>query len=150
MAARIRFAPAYASVARPFERAHQHKVHQPEKMKILLIEDSKFQRIANERVLVKAGYSVIHAGDGEEGLRVAREDIPDLILLDMMLPISNRSDANFFRVQGAVFSSIDEPSLPPTTGKDRVPQVLVKRRRMFAGLEDAGALSDHFLAGITA
>src|ERR1700726_3373044 len=56
------------------------------KMKILLIEDSKFQRIANERALVKAGYVVIHAGDGEEGLRIARKDIPDLILLDMMLP----------------------------------------------------------------
>ena len=55
-------------------------------MKILLIEDSTFQRIANERVLLKAGYSVIQAGDGEEGLRVARKDIPDLILLDMMLP----------------------------------------------------------------
>ena len=55
-------------------------------MKILLIEDSKFQRIANERALVKAGYGVIHAGDGEEGLRVARESIPDLIMLDMMLP----------------------------------------------------------------
>src|ERR1700735_764935 len=55
-------------------------------MKILLIEDSRFQRIANERALVKAGYSVIQAGDGEEGLRVARKDIPDLILLDMMLP----------------------------------------------------------------
>jgi hypothetical protein len=35
-------------------------------MKILLIEDSKFQRIANERALVKAGYSIIQAGDGEE------------------------------------------------------------------------------------
>jgi adenylate cyclase len=55
-------------------------------MKILLIEDSKFQRIANGRALVKAGYGVIHAGDGEEGLRAARESIPDLILLDMMLP----------------------------------------------------------------
>lgn len=55
-------------------------------MKILLIEDSKFQRIANGRALVKAGYSVIHAGDGDEGLRIAREDMPDLILLDMMLP----------------------------------------------------------------
>jgi CheY-like chemotaxis protein len=55
-------------------------------MKILLIEDSKFLRIANERALVKVGYTVIHAGDGEEGLRVARKDIPDLILLDMMLP----------------------------------------------------------------
>src|ERR1700733_3744408 len=56
------------------------------RMKILLIEDSKFQRIANERALVKAGYEVIHAGDGEEGLRVAHENIPDLILLDIMLP----------------------------------------------------------------
>jgi CheY-like chemotaxis protein len=55
-------------------------------MKILLIEDSKFQRIANERMLVKVGYGVIHAEDGEEGLRIARKDIPDLILLDMMLP----------------------------------------------------------------
>jgi CheY-like chemotaxis protein len=55
-------------------------------MKILLIEDSKFLRIANGRALVKAGYTVIHAVDGEEGLRAAREDSPDLILLDMMLP----------------------------------------------------------------
>ena len=55
-------------------------------MKILLVEDSKFQRIANGRALVKAGYEVIYAVDGEEGLRSARENIPDLILLDMMLP----------------------------------------------------------------
>jgi DNA-binding response OmpR family regulator len=55
-------------------------------MKILLIEDSKFQRIANGRALVKAGYGVIDAGDGEEGLRIARESMPDLVLLDMMLP----------------------------------------------------------------
>jgi CheY-like chemotaxis protein len=55
-------------------------------VKILLIEDSKFQRLANERALIKAGYSVIHAGDGEQGLRSACENAPDLILLDMMLP----------------------------------------------------------------
>src|ERR1035438_4138117 len=55
-------------------------------MKILLIDDSRFQRIANGRALVKAGYDVIHAGDGEEGLLAARENIPDLILLDMMAP----------------------------------------------------------------
>src|ERR1700683_1273256 len=55
-------------------------------MKILLIEDSKLQRIANERALVRAGYSVIQAADGEEGLRMAREYTPDLVLLDMMLP----------------------------------------------------------------
>ena len=47
-------------------------------MKILLVEDSKFQRVANGQALVRAGYSVIHAADGEEGFRAARESIPDL------------------------------------------------------------------------
>jgi CheY-like chemotaxis protein len=56
------------------------------KMKILLIEDSKVQRVANGRALIKAGYDVIYAADGEEGLDAAHENIPDLILLDMMLP----------------------------------------------------------------
>jgi CheY-like chemotaxis protein len=55
-------------------------------MTILLIEDSKLLRIGNSRALVKAGYQVIGAVDGEEGLRMARESIPDLILLDMLLP----------------------------------------------------------------
>jgi CheY-like chemotaxis protein len=55
-------------------------------MKILLIEDSKFQRTANGRALIRAGYDVVYAVDGEEGLGAARENLPDLILLDMMLP----------------------------------------------------------------
>ena len=55
-------------------------------MTILLIEDSKLLRTANARALVKAGYQVIGVGDGEEGLRSARETIPELILLDMLLP----------------------------------------------------------------
>jgi twitching motility two-component system response regulator PilH len=53
---------------------------------ILLVEDSRFLRLANERALVKAGYSVVTAGDGEEGLRIAYARLPDLILLDMLLP----------------------------------------------------------------
>ena len=55
-------------------------------MKVLLIEDSKFLRVATERALVKAGYEVLCAGDGEEGLRLAREHLPGLVLLDIMLP----------------------------------------------------------------
>jgi CheY-like chemotaxis protein len=53
---------------------------------ILLVEDSRFLRLANERALVKAGYSVVTAGDGEEALRIAYAAVPDLILLDMLLP----------------------------------------------------------------
>jgi CheY-like chemotaxis protein len=55
-------------------------------MKILLAEDSGFMRLAMERVLVKAGYKVTTVEDGERAVRVARDSIPDLILLDMMLP----------------------------------------------------------------
>ena len=55
-------------------------------MTILLVEDSKMLRITNARALVRAGYQVVTAGDGEEALRVAQESVPDLILLDMMLP----------------------------------------------------------------
>ena len=54
--------------------------------KVLLVEDSKFLRMANERALSKAGFVVSTAGDGEEALKVANDKLPDIILLDMMLP----------------------------------------------------------------
>jgi CheY-like chemotaxis protein len=55
-------------------------------MKILLVEDSKFLRTATGRALTRAGYEMIFAGDGDEALLKAGENLPDLILLDMMLP----------------------------------------------------------------
>jgi CheY-like chemotaxis protein len=54
--------------------------------KVLLVEDSKFLRIVNGRALAKAGYEVSTAADGEEALRVANDELPDIILLDMLLP----------------------------------------------------------------
>ncbi len=42
--------------------------------------------MANERALTRAGYAVVTASDGEEALRIAHTRIPDLILLDMLLP----------------------------------------------------------------
>ena len=54
--------------------------------KVLLVDDSKFLRMANEHALSKAGYQVSTAADGEEALRVANDQLPDIILLDMMLP----------------------------------------------------------------
>jgi two-component system, OmpR family, phosphate regulon response regulator PhoB len=58
----------------------------PVNFKVLLVEDSKFLRAANEHILSKAGYIVSTASDGEEALRVASEKLPDIILLDMMIP----------------------------------------------------------------
>lgn len=54
--------------------------------KVLLVEDSKFLRLANERSLSKAGYQVSTAADGQEALQAARDVQPDIILLDMLLP----------------------------------------------------------------
>jgi CheY-like chemotaxis protein len=54
--------------------------------KVLLVDDSKFLRLTNQRILTRAGFEVFAAADGEEGLQVANEKLPDIILLDMMLP----------------------------------------------------------------
>jgi len=56
------------------------------KSKVLLVEDSKFLRMANGHALSRAGYEVSTAADGEEALRVVNDKRPDIILLDMMLP----------------------------------------------------------------
>jgi CheY-like chemotaxis protein len=54
--------------------------------KILLVDDSKFLRLATERALARAGYDVNTAPDGELALELARSKKPDVILLDMLLP----------------------------------------------------------------
>src|SRR5258706_10589157 len=56
------------------------------KKTLLLVEDSKVQKLAGERILLRAGYLVLLASNGEEGLQLARESRPDLILLDLRLP----------------------------------------------------------------
>lgn len=55
-------------------------------IRILLVEDSKFLRLATERALARAGYEMSSAVDGDEALLLARQKLPDLILLDMLLP----------------------------------------------------------------
>ena len=54
--------------------------------KLLVVEDSRYQRLASRHILSEAGFSVVEASDGEEALRLARESQPDLIILDMLLP----------------------------------------------------------------
>ncbi|MBZ1345116.1 MAG: response regulator [Candidatus Nealsonbacteria bacterium] len=53
---------------------------------ILIIEDDKFLRELIGRKLIKEEYKVIESIDGEEGIKIAKEKKPDLILLDLILP----------------------------------------------------------------
>jgi twitching motility two-component system response regulator PilH len=62
-------------------------------MKILVVDDSKMLQAGMKRALVSAGHEVILAGDGKEGLAAARRNLPDLILLDMMLPTMSGLEA---------------------------------------------------------
>ena len=55
--------------------------------KILLVEDNETNRNMLSRRLVKRGYEVVIAVDGESGLRMAESEAPDLILMDMSLPV---------------------------------------------------------------
>ena len=55
--------------------------------KILLVEDNELNRDMLSRRLQRRGYAVVSAVDGEEGVSLAEREAPDLILLDMSLPV---------------------------------------------------------------
>ena len=53
---------------------------------VLLVEDNEDNRIIYATALRFAGYSVLEAVTGPEGVRHAREELPDLILMDISIP----------------------------------------------------------------
>ena len=55
--------------------------------KILLVEDNEMNRDMLSRRLQRAGYAVIMARDGEEGHLLAQSENPDIILMDISLPV---------------------------------------------------------------
>ena len=55
--------------------------------KLLLVEDNEMNRDMLSRRLQRRGYEVIIAVDGEEGVKIAQSEAPDLILMDMSLPV---------------------------------------------------------------
>jgi two-component system, OmpR family, phosphate regulon response regulator PhoB len=63
-----------------------------ETRRILVAEDDRFLRKAAEMALKRQGYTVLTAADGEEALRAARSVLPDLILLDLIMPKLNGFD----------------------------------------------------------
>ena len=57
--------------------------------RILLVEDNDMNRDMLSRRLVRRGYEVAVALDGQEGLDQARRTTPDLVLMDMSLPVKD-------------------------------------------------------------
>ena len=61
--------------------------------KILLVEDNEMNRDMLSRRLERRGYQVLIAADAEQGVAMAQSEAPDLILMDMSLPVLNGWEA---------------------------------------------------------
>ncbi len=61
--------------------------------RILLVEDNEMNRDMLSRRLTKRGYEVVLAVDGQEGVASAGREAPDLILMDMSLPVMDGWEA---------------------------------------------------------
>src|SRR5690606_23503944 len=77
----------YRPAARRSRRGGTGHLIFPAMYTILLVEDNEMNRDMLSRRLARRGYDVAIALDGAEGVRMARETRPDLILMDMSLPV---------------------------------------------------------------
>ena len=84
--------------------------------KILLIEDDPFLVEIYSTKLKEAGFSVVVAGDGDGGLKKMKEGVPDLLLLDIVLPGLNgweilrdiEEDKNLSNLKIVILSNLGE------------------------------------------
>ena len=61
--------------------------------KILLVEDNELNRDMLSRRLQRKGFEVVNAVDGQEGVEMAHSEAPELILMDVSLPVMNGWEA---------------------------------------------------------
>ncbi len=69
--------------------------------KILLVEDNEMNRDMLSRRLARRGFEVVVAVDGKEGVTAAQRESPDLILMDMSLPVTDGWEATRLLRAGA-------------------------------------------------
>jgi two-component system cell cycle response regulator DivK len=74
--------------------------------KILLVEDNEMNRDMLSRRLIRKGFDVVMAVDGEQAVALAQSELPDLILMDMSLPVVDGWEATRRVKATAVTSNI--------------------------------------------
>jgi CheY-like chemotaxis protein len=74
--------------------------------KILLVEDNEMNRDMLSRRLARRGFEVVVAVDGREGVAAAERESPDLILMDMSLPVTDGWEATRLIRAGATTAGI--------------------------------------------
>jgi CheY-like chemotaxis protein len=85
--------------------------------KLLLVEDDEFSRDMLARRLERQGFEMVVAADGREGLQAARQHRPDLIVMDLDMPVMDghsairalKSDPRTFKIPVIVLSAHSSP-----------------------------------------
>ncbi len=98
--------------------------------KILLIEDNEMNRDMLSRRLKRRGFDVVVAVDGESGVTTAKSELPDLIVMDMSLPILDGWEAT------KRLKQIDVTCNIPIIGCSAHAMVGDRERGMEAGCDD--------------
>lgn len=80
------FKNLFRKEAEPAERRTAGRVDAREGLRILVVDDSSTVVAVLGKMLRQAGYEVIDAADGEQGLEAATRELPDLVFLDIVLP----------------------------------------------------------------
>ncbi|HJR11871.1 MAG TPA: response regulator [Rhodanobacteraceae bacterium] len=95
-----------------------------QRARVLIIDDNAADRDVLARMLAREGYRAALASDGEGGVKLARELLPELILLDVMMPTVDgwavlkqlKADPQLAVIQVVVISVIDDPQLGASLG----------------------------------
>ena len=84
--------------------------------KILIVDDSPSQLYSLQKIVEKLGHETITAEDGEEGVQTAREQMPDLVLMDVVMP-----NLNGFQATRQITQNADTSHIPVImlTSKDQ-------------------------------
>lgn len=62
-------------------------------MKILVVEDNELNMKLFERILLSENYEVLKASNAEDGVEIARKELPEIVLMDIQLPKMNGIEA---------------------------------------------------------
>lgn len=68
--------------------------------KVLIVDDSPTETYKMETILKKNGYAVCKAENGEEGIEVAKKELPDIVLMDVVMPGLNGFQATRLLTKG--------------------------------------------------
>jgi diguanylate cyclase (GGDEF)-like protein len=107
----------------------ENPMHASQSAYLMVVDDDRVTRMTLSRVLSKAGYEVVEAANGEEALACFHERRPDLVLMDVMMPL-----VDGFEACGEIRKS---------AGHQQVPLI------MLTGLNDVDSIDRAFDAGAT-